>query len=230
MPDHGVGDRQHDERRPQPRAGAPPAQAHEAGACVRQPGAVHPSKSNGGVRCPRDRRINSEQPRLRAWPGDPGRLGDPGPEAEIPFRPTEKGKLEAMATHTAEPAAGGAAAVEHLTLGGPRLAAARDAADARVGRARDDPVPPGQGPRVVLRRLRTGGGVGRRRVRDGPGGPPVHPAPRPGGAPDPRRDADADPVAVHGPRRRHHSADATATCTSATATSAASGWSRCSPT
>src|SRR5438270_822854 len=72
---------------------------------------------------------------------------------------------------------------------GPRLAAARDAADARVRRARDDPVPTGQGPGLVLRRLRAGGGVGGPRVRHGPPGPAVHPAPRPGRAPDSRRDA-----------------------------------------
>ena len=39
-----------------------------------------------------DRRINSKLPKFRAWPGDPGGLGDPGPAAAIPFRPTEKGK------------------------------------------------------------------------------------------------------------------------------------------
>ena len=70
---------------------------------------------------------------------------------------------------------------------GPDRAAARDADDARHRGAGDEPLPPGQGPRLVLRRLRPGGGLGRRRVRDGARGPAVHPAPRPGRPPDPRR-------------------------------------------
>ena len=47
--------------------------------------------------------------------------------------------------------------------------------------------------------LRPGGGVGRSRVRDGPRGPAVHPAPRPRGAHHPRRHPGADPRPVHGP-------------------------------
>ena len=96
------------------------------------------------------------------------------------------------------------AAAEHLTPRGPRLPAARDAADARPRGAGDEPVPAGQGPGLVLRRLRPGGGVGRSRVRDGAGGSAVHPSPRPRGAPRPRRDPRADPGAVPRPRGRHH--------------------------
>ena len=88
--------------------------------------------------------------------------------------------------------------------GGPGRAAARDADDARHRGARDDAVPPGQGPRQLLRRVRPGGRVRRRGVGDGRPGPPVHPAPRPRGARDPRRRARADLQPVHGPRGRHH--------------------------
>src|SRR5919197_1103146 len=78
------------------------------------------------------------------------------------------------------------------------------AAHARHRGARDEPVPPGQGPRLLLRRLRPGGRVGRRDVRDVRAGPAVRPPPRPRRAPDPRRHARADPRPVHGPRRRRH--------------------------
>ena len=69
-----------------------------------------------------------------------------------------------MATETARAARGAARAAEHR---GPRRAAALHAAHARDRGARDDPVPPGQGPRLLLRRLRPGGGLRRRRLRHG---------------------------------------------------------------
>ena len=50
---------------------------------------------------------------------------------------------------------------------GPRRAAARDADDARHRGARDDALPPGQGARQLLRRVRPGGRVGRRDLGDG---------------------------------------------------------------
>ena len=84
------------------------------------------------------------------------------------------------------------------------MAAPRDAADARSRGARDDALSPGQGPWLVLRRLRPGGRVGRRRVRDGPRGQAVHSPPRPRRAPDPRRHPGPDPGSVPRPRHRHH--------------------------
>src|SRR3954451_21752972 len=70
---------------------------------------------------------------------------------------------------------------------GPRRAPALHAAHAQRRVAGDDAVPPGQGPRLVLRRLRPGGGVRRRDVRDGGAGPPVHPPPPPLRPPPPPR-------------------------------------------
>ena len=49
----------------------------------------------------------------------------------------------------------------------PRRAPALHAPHAGHRGARDEPLPPGQGARLLLRRLRPGGRVGRRRLRDG---------------------------------------------------------------
>ena len=112
-----------------------------------------------------------------------------------------------MATEAAQPGtspggpAGRIGAPDHR---GPRRAAARDAHDARHRGARDDALPPGQGARLVLRRIRPGGRVGRPRMGDGRAGPPLHPAPRPRGPRHPRRRARPHLRPVHGPRGRHH--------------------------
>ena len=76
--------------------------------------------------------------------------------------------------------------------------------DARHRGARDDALPAGQGAGLLLRRLRAGGRVGRPHVGDARARPALHPAPRPRGAPDPRRPGRAHPRPVHGPRRRDH--------------------------
>ncbi len=88
---------------------------------------------------------------------------------------------------------------------GPHLAAARDADDAWTRGARDAPVPAGEGARLVLRRLRPGGGISRRGVRDGPCGPALHPAPGPRRTHHPRRHAGADPRPVPRAQHRAHS-------------------------
>ena len=69
----------------------------------------------------------------------------------------------------------------------PRGAAALHAPDAGHRGTGDDPVPAGQGARLLLRRVRPGGDLRRRRLRDGPARPSVHPAPRPRRAPRARR-------------------------------------------
>ena len=112
----------------------------------------------------------------------------------------------------------------------PRRAPALHAPDAGHRGARDEPLPPGQGPRLVLRRLRPGGRVRGRRLRDVAAGPAVHPAPRPRRAPHPRRHARRASSPSTWAARAASPAAATATCTSATTASAASGWSRCCPT
>ena len=88
--------------------------------------------------------------------------------------------------------------------GRPGRSAARDAAHARDRGARDEPLPPGQGAGILLRRLRPGGRVGRPDVCDGGAGQALRPAPRPRRAPRARRAARDDLQPVHGPRRRHH--------------------------
>src|ERR1700733_3035776 len=71
-------------------------------------------EQGAAVRRRRKISINSTAPN-RSLAGDPGGLSQRGLEAEIPLRPQEKGKTGEMATETAEPAADGAAAVDHLT-------------------------------------------------------------------------------------------------------------------
>ena len=88
--------------------------------------------------------------------------------------------------------------------GGPHRPPARDARHAGHRGAGDDALSPGQGPGLLLRRLRPGGRLGRPDLGDARPRPALHPAPRPRGAPDPRRLARPHPRPVHGPRGRHH--------------------------
>ena len=161
----------------------------------------------------------SRAPGHGAPPGDPGRRTD-----------TRRERNRQMATETARTEESPPDVTEHLDHRGPRGSAARDAHDARHRRARDDALPPGQGPRQLLRRVRPGG-----RLRRGDLGDVG------------RRTACASCTATSRPTssaassrggsspstwaaRTASRAAATATCTSATAPRAASAWSRCSPT
>ena len=169
----------------------------------------------------------------------PGTLGAhiPTRAPEIPARasnvegrpetPDPGSKGEEMATTTARPAAldpqQDGAHEARADRGRPPRASALHAAHARHRGARAHPLPPGQGAGQLLRRPRPGGRVGGLGVRARPARPRLHPAPRPGRAPRPRRDARAGARPDDGPRRRSRPAARTATCTSATASSAASG-------
>src|SRR5215217_5412219 len=81
--------------------------------------------------------------------------GDPGPCTDEKGRETPDGDGDGSEPRGTR---GRIGAPDH---GGPGRAAARDADDARHRGARDDAVPPGQGPRLVLRRVRPRGRVRR---------------------------------------------------------------------
>ena len=94
--------------------------------------------------------------RGRARPEDPGGAESKGN--------TPHGDRSCSVRDLARGPAGRIGAPDH---GRPGRTAARDADDARHRGARDDALPPGQGPRLVLRRLRPGGRLRRAGVGDG---------------------------------------------------------------
>ena len=159
-------------------------------------GAGHGPDRSGSGRYPCPQRQSDSQRRSRASVHS-GRGGDPGAPRPPRGRHPPHGDRDRAGRRTGRryPAP---------DPGRPGRADARDAHDARHRAARDDALPPGQGPRLVLRRLRAGSRLGRSGLGDARPRPAVHPAPRPRRARHPRRPARAHLRPVHGPRRRHH--------------------------
>ena len=157
---------------------------------------------------------------LGAPGGDPARAPSEGERGRrIPEAPNQKGNTPHgdRSCSVRDLAGGPAGRIGAPDHGRPGRTAARDADDARHRGARDDALPPGQGPRLLLRRLRPGGRLGRPRVGDGRRGPPLHPAPRPRRARHPRRARPSGSSPSTWAARAASPAAATATCTSATA-------------
>ena len=127
----------------------------------RQPDATRPPSPLSVTRMPYARsplaRAPAEIPRGR-------RASERRPERSRRRADTRKGETRQMATETASRARRSTAGrIRAPDDRGPGRAPARDADDARHRGARDDALPPGQGPRLLLRRLRPGGRLGRAR-------------------------------------------------------------------
>ena len=206
--------RRGDERRPQPGAAQAPVQAAQPRARAlrdrshsRQPAYVPGTLAEEVPHLARRSRRDADE-----WVGDPDahgtRKGEHGDQPHGTHQRSQRSRRERARAPDAR---------------GPRRPAARDAHDARRRGARDEPLPPGQGSRLLLRRLRPGGRVGRRRVGDGRRGPPLRPASRPRRAHGPRRQPVARSSASTWAAPPASRTGATATCTSATAARAASG-------